>query len=331
MLQKQILSCIQPTGEMHLGNYFGAIKKWADLQPDYQCLFGVVDYHAMTMPYTSPVLRTNTTNMLVTLVACGINPRNLFIQSLVPEHAELAWIFNCLTSFGQLSRQTQFKDKSRQIDEAEGQAPVTCGLFTYPVLQAADILMYHADLVPVGRDQEQHLELSRIIANRFNYQYDCAYFKEPQCLFTETPKVLSLSDPTHKMSKSLGSRHYIGLFEDEAIIRQKVKMAVTDTDRNSAMSLAVQNLFGLLKACGNYQAYQQLMDDFKAGSLRYSDLKNELTTSLIGLTSPLRRNYNSLSQNADIVEQQVVKNSYLVRQRAQKTLKEVKQFVGLFY
>ena len=167
--QKIVLSAIQPTGEMHLGNYFGAVKNWVDLQNDYHCIYGIVDYHAMTMPYKPKKLRENTWDLALNLLAVGIHADNLFIQSLVPEHAELCWIFNCFTSYGQLTRMTQFKDKSRQSSEkAEGF--ISAGLFDYPVLQAADILIYRADFVPIGKDQVQHLELTRDIALRFNQQ-----------------------------------------------------------------------------------------------------------------------------------------------------------------
>lgn len=329
MEKKQILSCIQPTGEPHLGNYFGAIKKWVELQLEHDCLYGVVDYHAMTMPYTAQSLREYTICMATDLIACGIEPKNIFIQSLVPEHTELAWILSCLTPYGELARQTQFKTKARQ-SEAE-KALATCGLFTYPVLQAADILMYHADLVPVGTDQEQHLELSRTIANRFNQQFDCDYFKAPQCLFTVTPKIMSLSSPDQKMSKSLGAKHYIGVFDDEATIRAKVKQAVTDgTPGGDSMSAGVFNMFELLKASGNEQVYEQLQADYKHGNLKYQHLKDELAQSLIALNNPLRRSRHSLLANPEVVEKRIINASNEIRQKAKKTLREVKQLVGLF-
>lgn len=167
---KTVLSAIQPTGDMHLGNYFGAVKNWVALQEKYKCYYGVVDYHAMTMPYDVNKLRTNTWDLITNLVAVGVKPENLFIQSLVPEHTELGWIFNCFCSYGQLTRMTQFKDKSNQVKEGGKEDFISVGLLDYPVLQAADILIYRADYVPVGKDQEQHLELARDIAHRFNTQ-----------------------------------------------------------------------------------------------------------------------------------------------------------------
>ena len=226
--QKTVLSCIQPTGEMHLGNYFGAVRNWVDLQEsgEYRCFFGAVDLHAMTVAYDPKVLKKNAENMLIDLLAAGIEPgkSTLFIQSLVPEHTELYWIFSCLTSYGDLTRQTQFKDKSEQVSDSADNF-ISAGLFTYPTLQAADILVYRAGFVPVGKDQDQHLELSRTIALRFNRQFGEDFFPEPQALSTETPKLMSPADPLKKMSKSLGPKHYIGLFEDEKSVRNKIKRA----------------------------------------------------------------------------------------------------------
>ena len=153
MKKKQVLSAIQPTGDMHYGNYFGAIKNWVELQENYNCTFGVVDYHAITMPYNHKKLRENTLDLIFNLLATGIQAENLFIQSLIPEHTELCWIFNCFTSYGQLTRMTQFKDKSAQNDEKGDDGFISAGLLDYPVLQAADILIYRAEYVPVGKDQ----------------------------------------------------------------------------------------------------------------------------------------------------------------------------------
>lgn len=183
--KKRILSAIQPTGDMHFGNYFGAVQNWVQLQEDYDCVYGVVDYHAMSMPYNPKKLRENTWSILFNLMAVGVEVDNLFIQSLVPEHAELSWIFNCFCSYGQLSRMTQFKDKSQQTKDKASDAFISAGLFDYPVLQAADILIYRADYVPVGKDQEQHLELTRNIAERFNRQVGKDYFVLPETLFTQ--------------------------------------------------------------------------------------------------------------------------------------------------
>lgn len=329
---KNVLSCIQPTGDLHLGNYFGAVQNWVRLQENYQCTYGVVDYHSMTMPYKAETLRENTWKMVFYLLACGIKPENLFIQSLVPEHAELSWVLSCLTSYGELSRMTQFKDKSKQLEEKSGQDVfVGAGLFVYPVLQAADILIYHADYVPIGKDQQQHLELSRDIAQRFNHQFGKEYFIHPEPLFTETPKILSPADPNKKMSKSLGEKHYINLFGEEDRIRKQIKSAVTDTGETKAgeMSPGVQNLFELLRACGNMAAFQSLMADYRAGTLKYSDLKEEVANSVAGLVNPLRERLATLQADKRNVKAQIQESSAEIRKRAQRTMREVRELTGL--
>lgn len=328
---KNILSGIQPTGELHIGNYFGAVQNWVRLQDEYRCIYCVVDYHTMTMPYKAEQLRENTWNMVFRLIACGVKPESLFIQSYVPEHAELAWILGCVTSYGELSRMTQFKDKTDQLKETDKEAFVSTGLFTYPVLQAADILIYHADYVPVGKDQEQHLELSRNIAQRFNHQFGKEYFRHPEPLFTRTPKILSLADPSRKMSKSLGEKHYINLFGEEERIRKQVKSAVTDTGDTPAgqMSPGVANLFEILHACGQLDAYNALMTDQKSGALRYSDLKETVADALSALTTAFRERLNTLNADKKTVKAQIQDSSAVIRKRAQQTLKEVREIVGL--
>lgn len=328
---KNVLSGIQPTGDLHLGNYFGAVQNWVRLQDEYHCRFFVVDYHSMTMPYNPEQLRENTWKMAFYLLACGIKPENLFIQSLVPEHAELAWILSCVSSYGELNRMTQFKDKTQQLEETSKDAFVSVGLFAYPVLQAADILIYHADYVPVGKDQDQHLELSRNIAQRFNYQFGQEYFVHPEPLYTETPKILSPSDPNRKMSKSLGEKHYINLFGEEDRVRKQIKSAVTDTGDTPAgqMSPGVQNLFEILRASGRVDAHSSLMADYQSGALRYSDLKEAVADAVVTLVSHLRGRFNEISANQKAVQQQIQESSAEVRKVAQQTIREVREITGL--
>lgn len=332
-MKKKILSGIQPTGDLHIGNYFGAVQNWVRLQQDYDCLYCVVDYHSMTMPYKSDKLRENTWKMAFQLLACGIRPEHLFIQSSVPEHVELGWILGCVTSFGELSRMTQFKDKTAQLEDASGKdAFISSGLFVYPVLQAADILLYHADYVPVGKDQEQHLELSRNIAQRFNYQFSREYFTHPEPLFTETPKILSPADPLRKMSKSLGEKHYINLFGEPDRIRKQIRSAVTDTGQTvetGQMSPGVKNLFEILRACGEQEATASLLNDYQNGALRYSDLKETTAEALIQLTTPFRARYEALSADKKAVKNQIKESGAAIRLRAQQTLREVREICGL--
>lgn len=328
---KRVLSCIQPTNEMHFGNYFGAIKNWIKLQEEYQAIYGVVDYHAMTMPYDSKELQTNTMNMIIDLLACGVDPNKaiLFIQSLCPEHTELAWILSCFCSYGELQRMTQFKDKSESEKVQEKGNIVSVGLFTYPVLQAADILIYKAEYVPVGKDQEQHLELSRNIATRFNNKHG-DFFKEPKALFTDIPKLLSLADPTKKMSKSLGDQHVVRLFEDEASIRKKVKTAVTDSGTETVgMSAGVTNLFELLKACEKMDEYQYLTEQYNSGNLKYSELKENVANSLVEFSKGFITKREELIQNKQQIQEQVYDMSARARNIAKETIKEVRELVGL--
>lgn len=325
--KKQVLSAIQPTGDMHFGNYFGAIANWVALQENYDCVYGVVDYHAMTMPYKADQLRQNTWELITNLVAVGVHPDNLFIQSLVPEHTELCWIFNCFTSYGQLTRMTQFKDKSQNSSEAED-GFISAGLLDYPVLQAADILVYRADYVPVGKDQEQHLELSRNIAQRFNNQVGKEYFVLPEPLFTETPKIMSTADPSRKMSKSAGEKHYINVFADEARLRKQIQSAVTDVGAGE-MGPGVANLFELLKAARNMEAYRSLRQDFEQGTLKYSDLKQTVADTLVALNQPFLEKKKMLQSDKKALKAQIKESSARIRQKATQTLREVKELAGL--
>ena len=333
-MKKQVLSCIQPTGDMHFGNYFGAVKNWVDLQDLYECRYGVVDYHAMTMPYNPKKLRENTWELIINLLATGILPENLFIQSLIPEHVELCWIFNCFASFGQVSRMTQFKDKSAQ-SEATNEGFISVGLYDYPVLQAADILIYRADFVPVGKDQDQHLELARNIAQRFNNQVGAAYFVLPETLHTETPNIRSTADPSRKMSKSAGEKHYINVFADETRIRKQIKSAVTDANDtpagvgSSGMSEGVANLFELLKACGKQPAYNALMAAYTAGTLKYVDLKEAVAGALVEVSAVFKEKKAELNANKKEVKERIKASSAGIRKRAQETLRDVKELAGL--
>lgn len=329
--KKNILSAIQPTGDMHLGNYFGAVKNWVELQQDYNCAFGVVNYHSMTVPYKSAQLQERTWRMAFLLIAAGVKPENIFLQSLIPEHTELAWILACNSSFGELQRMTQFKDKTQQLKENDKEAFISSGLFMYPVLQASDILMYHADYVPVGKDQEQHLELSRNIAQRFNHLFGKPYFIHPEPLYTKLPKVLSTADPSKKMSKSLGEKHYISLLADDARVKKQIRSAVTDTGevKGNEMSPGIKNLFELIKACGDLSTHDQLITDYNAGQLKYVELKDAATSAIISEIAPIRERFNDINGRKKEFKQMLQDSSADIRKRAQKTLYEVKEICGL--
>jgi tryptophanyl-tRNA synthetase len=329
--RKQVLSCIQPTGNLHIGRYFGALKNWVELQNKYDSIYGVVDYHAMTMPFNPLKLRQATWDVTFNLIAIGIDPDRIFVQSLIPEHAELAWILNCVTSYGELGRMVQFKDKSVQAQESSKDAFISAGLFTYPALQAADILIYKADYVPVGKDQDQHLELTRNIAQRFNHLVGREYFVLPEPLYTETPKVMSTANPQIKMSASKGEKHSIDVFADPEKIRKQIRSAVTDTGETKAgeMSPGVANLFSLLKAAGDSERYSSLRADHVAGVLKYVDLKDAVADAVINVTDPFRVKRAEIVADKKLYKQRVKDASIAIRARASKTLKEVKDLVGL--
>lgn len=329
-MKKTVLSCIQPTGEMHYGNYLGAVKNWVDLQEKYNCFYGVVDYHAITMPYKAKKLREDTWSLIFNLLAVGVKAENLFIQSLVPEHAELGWIFNNFASYGRVQKMTQFKDKSRDSTTKSKDNFISVGLFDYPVLQAADILIYKADYVPVGKDQDQHLELTREIASRFNNQVGKEYFVMPETLHTDSPKILSPADPTRKMSKSAGEKHYISVFAEEARIRKQIRSAVTDTGEESeGMSAGLVNLFTLLKGAGADGIHDSLMKDYKNGDLKYVNLKDATADALVSLSNDFREKRAELLANKKDIKYKIKQSSRAIRERAQQTLKEVKDLTGL--
>jgi len=286
----------------------------------------------MTMPFDPATLRANTNQMMIDLLAAGLDPEKatLIIQSLVPEHTELNWIFSCICPIGDLERMTQYKDKSSQVEE-KGGAFISAGLFSYPVLQAADILVYRADRVPVGKDQEQHLELSREIARRFNFLFG-EFFPEPAPLFTESAKVMSLADPEKKMSKSLGDKHCVFLFEEEDSIRKKIKTAVTDSGalpEGVTISPGVANMLELLKACGKHDTAAALRRDYAAGTLRYVTLKNEVADALVELTTWMRSRRAELEKNPEYVNKVVRDGSARAREIARETLREVRALTGL--
>jgi anthranilate synthase component 1 len=325
----RVLSCIQPTAGMHIGNYFGAVANWVALQDTHECVYGIVDLHAMTMPYDPLELRANTERMVIDLLACGVDPEKsiLFIQSLVPEHTELCWLLTCLCAYGDLSRMTQFKEKAKQSGDF-----VSAGLFVYPVLQAADILMYRAKYVPVGKDQEQHLELSRVIARRFNTQYKTDFFPEPQPLFTPNSKIASLAEPEKKMSKSAGARHFIGLFEEEKSVRDKIRVAVTDVGDlppGAEMSAGVANLVEILRACGKSGEVDAFLKDYASGRRRYSDLKQVVGDALVELTSSLRTRRNDIVRDEAGVKAKIQEMSEKARDIARDTMREVRSLMGL--
>ena len=322
----RIFSGIQPTGVLHLGNYFGAIKQWVELQEGNECIYCIVDYHALTNEEMVPAeMRRAKESLAMDLLACGIDPEKsiLFVQSDVPEHTELCWILGCVTSFGDLTRMTQFKQKARE------QEFVNAGLFYYPVLQAADILLYLADHVPVGEDQLQHLELSRRIARRFNHRFG-ELFPEPQPILSKGARIMSLADPTRKMSKSYGPEHYIGLMEDEKSIYKKIRAAVTDMglQPGQEMSPGVANLFLLLELVAPAELVEDFRAQHRAGTLLYKELKEALYRHLMEFLAPIRERRRELEEKGEIKEI-LAAGAERARRIAREVIREARERVGL--
>ncbi len=328
-MAKRVFSGIQPTGTLHIGNYLGAIRNWVDLQRGHDCIYCVVDYHAITIDVDPKELRAASRSMALDLLACGVDPERsiLFVQADVPQHTELSWILGCVTSYGDLARMTQFKDKS------EKQEFVSAGLFTYPILQAADILIYKALGVPVGEDQVQHLELSRRIARRFNARFG-ELFPEPEPIVTKGARIMSLADPASKMSKSAGPTHYVGVMEAESSIRKKVRSAVTDVGLTpgEAMSAGVANLFLILEiACetlGDAATVSELKAEFADGRLLYSQLKDTTFERLMGVLRPIQERRARIAAAGD-VDDILADGARRASAIASQTMREVRDKVGL--
>ena len=323
----RIFSGIQPSGELHIGNYLGAVKNWVQLQERHESIFCIVDYHAITVAYEPAMLRRRRREMAVSLLAAGIDPAKatLFIQSQVPEHTELAWIFNTVTPLGELERQTQFKEKSQR------QESIAVGLLTYPVLQAADILLYRADLVPVGEDQVQHLELSRVIARRWNSQYGGGtdYFPEPQPLLTPSRRIMGL-DGQAKMSKSLGNT--IGLLETPEEIWAKLRPAVTDPARQKRTDPGtpeICNIYHLHKAFSPPALVETVAVNCRTAGWGCIDCKKELAGSMEQELVPIRRRADEILRRPEIVDEALAAGAERCRGIARQTMGEVKDRMGL--
>ncbi|HEY8486232.1 MAG TPA: tryptophan--tRNA ligase [Limnochordales bacterium] len=320
-----VFSGIQPSGNLHLGNLLGAIRNWVALQDQYPSYFCIVDYHAVTVPYDPREMPRRIRDALLLNVAAGLDPDRsvIFVQSQVPEHAELAWLFNCITPLGQLQRMTQFKDKARQHAQA-----VNAGLLNYPVLQAADILLYRADLVPVGEDQVQHIELTRDIARRFNYLFG-ETFPLPEAYVTRGARIMSLDNPTRKMSKS-EPKGAIDLLDDPETVRAKVRAAVTDPGpAGSEMSPGVRNLFTLLELTAPEAVVDHFRRAYQEGTIRYVELKDALAQALVELLQPIQERYRELSARPELAWEIAACGAERARRVAREVIQEVRERMGL--
>ncbi|PUU84540.1 tryptophan--tRNA ligase [Helicobacter pylori] len=325
MHKKRVFSGIQPTGQIHLGNYLGAIKHWVEMQDEYENLFCVVNSHAITLPIEPKFLKSQTYELVKLLLACGISPKQsgLFIQSEVDEHPALAWLLNCQVSMGEMQRMTQFKDKSLKNPKS-----VNVGLFNYPILMASDILLYQSDLVPVGEDQKQHLELTRNIAEKFNRDFgNC--FKVPEPLIAKVgARVMGLDDPKVKMSKShQGANHAIFLLDEPDIIVKKIKKAATDSMGVIAFDEKREGIFNLLNIYMllSDESPEKIEERFK--NKGYGDFKKELAEVMIQSLKPIQERYQEISD--DEVKAVLNCGAEKARPLARATYQKAKELMGL--
>jgi tryptophanyl-tRNA synthetase len=356
--KQRILSGIQPSGKLHVGNYLGMLQNAVALQEEYETYYMIADLHSLSEDFEPQEKRRQIRELILDMLAAGIDPKQsvVFQQSAVLEHANLAVILNNFTYMGELERMTQFKDKAlkdkiigRQMilkKKQEGteisrekitdkeyneilSKRANIGLFDYPVLQAADILLYKPDAVPVGEDQRQHIELTRDLAKRFNNRFG-ETFPVPKGLYTKTPRVMSILDPEKKMSKSLGDSHCVYLSDEPEIIRKKLAKALTATDSKSKdMPAGVKNLFLLLKNFGSENEYKKFETKYQSGSIKYQELKEVLAKSVAKFFAPFREKRKQLAENLPAVEKILAQGAEKASAKASITLDEVRAKLGL--
>ena len=329
MAKKTILSASTTTGDLTLGNYIGAINNWKAMQEEYQCFYMVADLHSLTVYQDPKELKQRTLSFFAQYLACGLDPEKnvVFVQSHVPEHAELCWALNCITPMGALNRMTQFKEKSERTKE------INNGLYTYPVLMAADILLYQADLVPVGADQKQHLELTRDLAESFNKRY-APVFKIPEPYIGQSgARIMSLQDPRKKMSKSdENPKSFVSIIDPLKKIQKKIKAAVTDSDPNAQIIYDEKNKLGLANLMTIYsvlsgQTFAEIEKDFE-GKM-YGHFKVALADLVCEKFAPVQDKYNDLINNEDYLFSIMANNADRAREVAQQTKKNVFSALGL--
>ncbi len=330
MKKELILSGIQPSGILTLGNYLGALRNWVDIQERYECMYFIADLHAITVPQDPDVLRENTKKALMQYLACGLDPNKnvIFVQSHVHEHAELAWVLDCNTYMGELSRMTQFKDKSQK------QVNVRVGLFNYPVLMAADILLYQANYVPVGEDQRQHLEITRDIARRYNATYNKEVFTIPEAYISETgARIMSLKEPEKKMSKSdPNPSAFISLLDDKDTIIKKFKKATTDSMNQVKFSdeqLGVKNLINIYSSITG-KTFSEVEHEFEG--VGYGKFKMAVGEIVADTLEPIQKKFYELAapENEDYIKNILKHGAEIASNKAEKTLKEVYATTGFY-
>jgi tryptophanyl-tRNA synthetase len=319
---------MQPSADsLHLGNYLGALNNWVAMQEEFNAYYMIADLHAITVPQDPKQLLANTRRTAAQYIAAGIDPSKstLFIQSQVPAHAQLAWVLNCITGFGEASRMTQFKDKSQKTDSDSA----SVGLFTYPILQAADILLYQPKKVPVGEDQRQHLELTRDLAMRFNSRFGEIFTVPEAHILKETAKIYDLQNPTAKMSKSNEPKGTINIMDDSSVTVKKIKGSVTDTDIEIRFDTenkpGVSNLLGIYSAVSG-KSVKDLETAFAGKG--YGDLKTEVAEAVIALIEPIRQRATELLENTDELDRLLATGSARANELAEATLASVYDKIG---
>jgi tryptophanyl-tRNA synthetase len=324
-----VLSGCQPSGELTIGNYLGALRQWVNMQDDHDCYYMLVDQHAITVRPEPAALRKATLDGLALYLACGVDPQKstIFIQSHVPEHAQLSWVLNCYTQMGELNRMTQYKDKSQKSE-----ANMNSGLFTYPVLMAADILLYNADRVPVGDDQKQHLELARDIATRFNNLYGDIFTVPDPHIPEFGARIMSLQDPLKKMSKSDdNTNNFIGLLEDTKKITKKIKRAVTDSDEQArifydvAEKPGVSNLLSLL-SCASGKSIESLVPEYE--DKMYGHLKGDVADAVVSLLEPIQARYHEYREDQAFLDKVMREGAEKASAHASQVLAKVYDAIG---
>lgn len=324
---EKVVSGIRPTGNLHLGNYFGAVRSFVQMQNDYDCMFFIADWHSLTTHPTPENIRKSVKTILAEYLACGIDPDKapIYVQSDVKQVLELYLYFNMNAYLGELGRVTSFKEKARlQPDN------VNAGLLTYPTLMAADVLVHKADKVPVGKDQEQNMEMMRLFARRFNRIYNVEYFKEPESFhFSDKAVKIPGLDGTGKMGKSSGNCIY--LCDDEATIKKKVMKAVTDagpTQMNQEKPEYIQNLFTFMEIVSDKSTYDYFNDKYNACEIRYGDMKKQLAADINAFCAPIRERIIDFSSNDDYLTQVARRGAEAAAESAEKTIREVRQIIG---
>ena len=325
--RKVVLTAAQPTGKLHLGNYLGAVKNWGELVENNDCYFGVADMHAITIPYVPADLKKNVYDCVAQFMACGLDAEkcNLFVQSSIVGHAELAWILGCICPLGQLERMTQFKDKAAKHKDA-----LNSGLLYYPVLMASDILIYNADIIPVGEDQKQHIELTRDLAQKFNSKYSDT-FKMPEPFIPKSgARIMSLQSPDSKMSKSDPNQNGTLYIVDEPnVLAKKIMSAVTDSGGevrfDPANKAGVSNLMGIMVSLSG-MSYTQIEDEFRGKG--YGDFKKAVADVVVEKLAPVRERYLEISADKRLVEAAVKRGNEAAQRRVNKTMAKVYRKVG---